>query len=325
MSDLISLRGLAFEARHGVLAQEKTAAQPFLVDIDLELPLSRAGRSDDLRHTVSYADVAHRAAAIVAGGSVDLIETLAARIAGECLRDAAVEAATVTVHKPQAPIGLPFADAAVTVRVEREAFAVIALGANLGAPAERLADAVRRIGALEGVEARALSPLVETDPVGGPPDQPVYLNAVLTVRTRLAPFTLLRRLQEIEAVHGRTREVRWGPRSLDLDLISYVDPERGGARRSDDPELTLPHPRAHERAFVMVPWMLADPHDPEAVVGWRRFVAGAEEPGLTREEPGTLTREEPEAPTRERAARHGVRPGPPWPPHVATTAMVTGW
>ncbi|QQS01477.1 MAG: 2-amino-4-hydroxy-6-hydroxymethyldihydropteridine diphosphokinase [Austwickia sp.] len=290
MSDIISLRGLAVEACHGVLAPEKTEPQPFLIDIDLAVDLSRAGRSDDLADTVSYADIAGRAAAVVAGPSVDLIETLAQRVAEACLAASElVEAASVTVHKPRAPIEEPFADVAVTRRVARAATAVVGLGANLSDPAGRLADAVRRIAALDGVQAGTLSPLVETDPVGGPPGQPAYLNAVLVVQTRLAPRTLLGRLQDIEALHGRTRDVRWGPRTLDLDLISYVDPRQGGEVRSDDPELTLPHPRAAERAFVQVPWAMADASRPAVALG------------------------------------DGVRRGPDWPAHLAAVVMVAPW
>lgn len=290
MSDRIRLRSLAVTARHGVLAHEKTTPQPFLLDIDLAVDLAWAGRSDDLADTVSYADVADRAARIVAGESVDLIERLAERVAQECLAASEfVEAATVEVHKPHAPVGLPFADVSVTRTVERAATAVVALGANLSDPLGRLADAVRRLAALDGVDVSVVSPLVESDPVGGPAGQDPYLNAVLLARTRLAPRTLLAALHAIEAVHGRTREIRWGPRTLDLDLISYVDPARGGEVVRDDPELTLPHPRAGERAFVQVPWSLADPTRPAQPLS------------------------------------EGLRRGPAWPPYVAELAAVAPW
>ncbi len=98
----------------------------------------------------------------------------------------------------------------------------------------------------------AVSPVYETVPVGGPP-QPDYLNAVLLARTTLPSRTLLGYLHEIEAAYRRVREVRWGPRTLDIDIIA-VDGEA-----STDPELTLPHPRAHERAFVLAPWHDVDP------------------------------------------------------------------
>ncbi|MBW3084830.1 Bifunctional folate synthesis protein [Austwickia sp. TVS 96-490-7B] len=292
MTDRISLRGMRVDACHGVLPEEKTAPQPFLVDIDMEVDLSWAGHSDRLADTVSYAEVAHRAVAVVAGAPVDLIEHLAEQVAEEVLASPLMEATTVTVHKPQAPVGVPFGDVSVSVRRERQAEVVVALGANLSSPQERLADAIRRIGDLPGVDLLRVSPLWRTDPVGGPAGQPTYLNAVAVLRTRSAPRTVLSWLHEIEAVHGRQRAVRWGARTLDLDLIQYVDPRQGGQVRSDDPELMLPHPRAWERAFVMVPWSVADPSH-EAVA---QAVAGLDV--------------------------SGVRPGPAWPQSVAASVMV---
>ncbi len=103
-----------------------------------------------------------------------------------------------------------------------------------------------------GLALVALSPVYETVPVGGPP-QPEYLNAVLIAETTLPATALLRRGQAVEAAFGRVREEVWGPRTLDVDVIVYGDVV------SDDPELTLPHPRAWERAFVLAPWLDADP------------------------------------------------------------------
>ncbi|WP_162872730.1 2-amino-4-hydroxy-6-hydroxymethyldihydropteridine diphosphokinase [Austwickia chelonae] len=307
-SDLITVSGLRVEACHGVFPEEKVRPRPFVVDIELEVDLSRAGVSDDLADTVSYAEIAHRAVAVVRGRPVDLIEHLAEQIATVCLDEPSVEAVRVEVHKPEAPVGLPFEDVSVRVHRERSATVVVALGSNLSLPAMRLADAVRRIGALDGVDLMTLSPVVETDAVGGPEGQPAYLNAVLLLRTRLAPHTLLARLHEVEAVHGRVRDVRWGPRTLDLDLIDYADPVRGGSRRSDDPQLTLPHPRAFERAFVVVPWLLADPTRDEAYQVWAELsgVAGLEG-------------------ARPVAGDLGVRSGPEWPAFVAALVAVSSW
>ena len=95
-------------------------------------------------------------------------------------------------------------------------------------------------------------------PVGGP-DQPDYVNAVVLARTTLSPTSLLRQLHAVEASFDRGREVRWGARTLDLDLVQYGDPATGTDVISDRERLTLPHPRAHERAFVLVPWLDADP------------------------------------------------------------------
>ena len=123
--------------------------------------------------------------------------------------------------------------------------AFIALGANLGEAEATLRGA---LAALRGLgEVRGVSALYRTAPVGGPPGQPDYLNAVAELETALSAPDLLAALHTIEAQAGRTREVRWGARTLDLDLIVYGD------LTSDDPALTLPHPRAWDRAFVLAP------------------------------------------------------------------------
>jgi 2-amino-4-hydroxy-6-hydroxymethyldihydropteridine diphosphokinase len=129
---------------------------------------------------------------------------------------------------------------------------VLALGSNLGDRQDILQGAVDAIVGLPGVRVTAVSPVYETVPVGGPA-QPDYLNAAVLADAALPARELLDRLHEIEAAFDRVRLVRWGPRTLDIDMITF------GRERSDDPELTLPHPRAHERAFVLAPWHDADP------------------------------------------------------------------
>jgi len=258
MTDRIVLQGISARGFHGVLASEKSDGQEFVVDVTLEVDLRRAGRSDLLAHTVNYAEVAADIVALISGPSFDLIETLAERIAEAALRRPLVQAVEVTVHKPQAPVGVPFGDVLVVVGRRRDVPVVIALGANLGAVQSTLEAAVRQLSAVDGLQITAVSDLFETDPVGGP-EQPAYLNAVVLARTRLAAFALLTELHEIEADHGRVRETRWGARSLDLDLIQYGDPESDSDLVSDDPELMLPHPRAHERTFVLAPWSAVDP------------------------------------------------------------------
>lgn len=127
------------------------------------------------------------------------------------------------------------------------------MGANLGDRRATMQSGLDALAATDGLALVAVSSVYETDPVGGPDGQPAFLNAVLVGDSRLGAAGLLALLQEVEAAHGRVREVRWGPRTLDLDLLAY------GSETSDDPRLTLPHPRAHLRAFVLVPWAEVDP------------------------------------------------------------------
>jgi 7,8-dihydroneopterin aldolase/epimerase/oxygenase len=117
--DRVAVRGIRAFGHHGVYAEERATGQPFVVDVLLHLDLRPAAASDDVADTVHYGELAGRLAEIIAGEPVNLIETLAGRLAAECLTDDRVEAATVTVHKPQAPIPHEFADVAVTVRRSR--------------------------------------------------------------------------------------------------------------------------------------------------------------------------------------------------------------
>jgi 2-amino-4-hydroxy-6-hydroxymethyldihydropteridine diphosphokinase len=132
--------------------------------------------------------------------------------------------------------------------------AVLSLGANLGDRAGALRTA---LAALAGDGLVARSTLYETPP-WGPVEQPPYLNAVAIVRGPRDAAGWLARAHELEQAAGRTRDVRFGPRTLDVDVVTVIGDD-GAPVLSDDPELTLPHPRAHERAFVLVPWLTLDP------------------------------------------------------------------
>ncbi|MHA7269413.1 2-amino-4-hydroxy-6-hydroxymethyldihydropteridine diphosphokinase [Arthrobacter sp. HLT1-20] len=131
--------------------------------------------------------------------------------------------------------------------------AILALGSNLGERAGTLQSAVGDLVDRPEMRLHNVSPVVTTQAVGGPAGQPDFLNMVIAVDTTLEPYELLAHCQAVELAHHRTREVRWGARTLDVDIILYGD------QTSDDPVLTLPHPRAAGRAFVLYPWSLMDP------------------------------------------------------------------
>jgi 2-amino-4-hydroxy-6-hydroxymethyldihydropteridine diphosphokinase len=161
--------------------------------------------------------------------------------------------------------------------------AVLALGSNLGGRLGTLQACVQAIGWLPDTDVLAISPVYETVPVGGPA-QPDYLNAVIVVQTGLRPRDLLEAAHRIEADFGRIRGERFGPRTLDIDIISYA------GQISTDPVLTLPHPRAHERAFVLAPW-----HDIDARAelpgrgAVSHLLAGLDRDGI-RQVPGAVLR-----------------------------------
>jgi 2-amino-4-hydroxy-6-hydroxymethyldihydropteridine diphosphokinase len=152
--------------------------------------------------------------------------------------------------------------------------AVLALGGNLGYRMEYLQSAVDALVDTPALEVAQVSPVYETEPFGGSPDdpasmdlsgQPSFLNAVVLVETDLTPLTLLDRALAIEQALHRHREGRWSARTIDVDIIAYDSLVTHNSR------LTVPHPRAHERAFVLVPW---NDLEPEALLpGWGRISA----------------------------------------------------
>lgn len=137
----------------------------------------------------------------------------------------------------------------------------LGLGSNLGDRLATLTAATEALAA-RGLRLVASSRVWETDPVGGPDDQPPYLNAVIRVTTDRDPYEVLAAAGEVESELGRTREVRWGPRTIDVDVLLIDD------LVLDDPVLTLPHPRLAERAFVVLPLLDIDP-DPVLPTGER--------------------------------------------------------
>ncbi len=146
--------------------------------------------------------------------------------------------------------------------------AVIALGANLGDREANLRAAVRDIREVDGVTVTAVSGIVQSaalKPEGADAASPDYLNAVMLVDCALQPDDLLRELNRIEAEHGRERGARWADRTLDLDIVAF------GRLGWETESLTLPHPRAWERPFVIVPWLEVDP---DAEIGGRGRIDG---------------------------------------------------
>ena len=123
--------------------------------------------------------------------------------------------------------------------------AFLALGSNLGDRLQHLRAAVRKLGSVGGIDVVRSSRVYETEPVG--PPQPLYLNAVIEVVTTLAPRELLEAARGVEDSLGRVRAERWGPRTIDVDILEYDE------QIVDEPDLEIPHPRMHERGFVLVP------------------------------------------------------------------------
>jgi len=285
MLDRISITGLRVRGYHGVFEHERTDGQDFVVDAVLWLDTAPAAAADDLSLTADYGAIADRLAAVVAGEPVALIETLAGRLAAACLADESVQEAEVTVHKPAAPVTQQFTDIALTIRRSRRhprhppasRQIVLSLGSNLG---DRMASLQRGVDQLcgDGLDCLAVSSVYETDPVGGV-EQADYLNVVVLAASSLPAHDILARCAAAETAAGRVRTVRWGPRTLDVDIVSC------DAEISADPVLTLPHPRAHERAFVLVPWLELDPQAMLPGYGAVAALAAAADPASVRRRP----------------------------------------
>jgi dihydroneopterin aldolase/2-amino-4-hydroxy-6-hydroxymethyldihydropteridine diphosphokinase len=253
--DLIRIEGLRLMTVVGVLPHEREAAQPLQVDLALHVDLHDAGVSDELDDTANYGAVAEAVASTVTAAEDMLLERLAGRIATVALSFRHVGAVDVRLTKLRPPIPIDVAATAVEIHRTRKLLEVpddhlayVALGSNLGDRVGLLRHAV------EQLSPDAVSQVYETAAVGGPDNQGPFLNMVVELRTPLDPFALIRRLQRLEEEAGRTRVVHWGPRTLDCDLILFDD-----AQISTD-ALTVPHPRFHERRFVLEPLAELAPH-----------------------------------------------------------------
>lgn len=244
---MIELRGLRVLGHHGASPGEQDQPQPFEIDLDVDADLSAASASDALDDTVDYGVLVAVAAKVVEGERWHLLERLAQRVAEEVLvADARVRAVTVTVRKLRPPVPHDLGSAGVRFQRRRRAF--LGLGANLGDREAALREAVAALGD----SVTAVSPVYETEPVGGPAGQPPYLNLVVEVAAPASPRALLDVAQRLEAAAGRDRsqEDRFGPRPLDVDVL-WID----GVTVAE-PDLVVPHPRLYQRRFVLAP--LAD-------------------------------------------------------------------
>ncbi len=247
--DRIEIRDLRVVGIHGVLPEEQARAQPFAVDVDVWLDTADAAASDDLADTVDYGALAEQATAVVTERRFQLLEALAGEVARIVLdADDRITATAVTVRKLRPPVPVQVGSIGVRVVRRRPVRAFVGLGSNLGDRRGRLTDAVATLRARGDVVA--VSPVYETEPVGGPAGQDRYLNVVVELVTADGPRQLLARCRELERAAGRVRTVRHGPRTLDADVLLVGDEVVA------EPDLQVPHPRMWERRFVLAP--LAD-------------------------------------------------------------------
>ncbi len=250
--DKIRIKKLDVFAKHGVFKEENVLGQKFVFSATLHLDTAKAGASDALEDSVNYGEVCHFIREFAEGRTFRLLESLAEHTAAAVLdRFPLVKGIDLEIEKPWAPIGLPLES--VSVEISRGWHQVfIALGSNMGDKKKYLDDAVEALDELEGCRIVTVADYIETEPYGGV-EQDDFLNSVLELQTRLDPQALLEKLHEIEALADRKRTIRWGPRTLDLDIIFYDD------MVLNTETLTLPHPEMHKRGFVLEPMMQIAP------------------------------------------------------------------
>lgn len=243
--DIIHIRRLEIFANHGVIPEENTLGQKFIISADLYMDLTEAGRTDDVSKTVHYGQAAFLIKQISEKSVFKLIEKLAEEIADALLKKFPVEKVKVTIEKPWAPVRLPLET--VAVEIERGWHsAYLSIGSNIGEREQFLNNAVKKLKETEGIKVAAVSKFIETEPYGNV-EQDRFLNGCVGIRTLLTPKELLKRINEIEQEEGRIRTLHWGPRTLDIDILLYDD------EKIYTENLIIPHPDMQNRSFVLDP------------------------------------------------------------------------
>lgn len=251
--DKIYIKDLEIFAFHGAIPEEKVLGQKFVLSFELDVDLRQAGKTDDLIKTVHYGELAQKVEEEFTKTSYDLIEKAAEEICEFVLLSyPLVKKVKLLLVKPWAPTRKHLEH--VAVELERKWSKVyIAAGANLGDKEETLKEAIAKIDERKDCVVTKVSNFYTTDPVGYE-NQDKFVNCVFEINTLQTPSELMDTLLNIEAEFKRERIIRWGPRTLDLDIIFYDD------IISYDEHILIPHPRAHERQFVMKPMCDINPY-----------------------------------------------------------------
>ena len=260
MADKIKIENLEVFARHGVFPEENRLGQKFLVSAVLYMDVREAGKTDKLGASADYGEVCLFIDTFMKEHTYKLIERVAESLAAELLtRIPKLEKVKVEIGKPWAPVGLPLKT--VSVEIERQWHtAYVALGSNMGDRRAFLDGAVMSLGRLPHTKVVKVSSYYETPPYGMT-EQADFLNGCLKLLTLLTPEELLDGLLGIEREAGRERVVRWGPRTLDLDIIFY------DSLVLESEDLCIPHVEMHKRRFVLEPLCEIAPYKRHPVYG----------------------------------------------------------
>jgi len=244
--DKIQIKNLEVFAKHGVFPEENKLGQKFLVNAILYTNTRNAGLHDDLSYSIHYGDVCHHITEYMMNHTFKLIESAAENLAQELLLTTKhLHRIRLEILKPWAPIGLPLKS--VSIEIERGWHtAYIAFGSNMGEKETYIKDGIEELKQRKGCKVEKVSSFFTTEPYGGV-EQDTFVNGCLKLSTILPPMELLAVLNQIEKNAGRERVVRWGPRTLDLDIIFYDD------MIYHEERLVIPHIDMHNRGFVLEP------------------------------------------------------------------------
>ncbi len=244
--DRITIKDLEVFGHHGVFKEENVLGQKFVVSVIFFLDTSLAGKNDDLDKSINYAEASWKIKDFLERNTYKLLETAAERLAKELLLAYPIaEKVEVEIKKPWAPILLPLDTASVTI--QRGWHTVyLSIGANLGNKEENLNRAIELLNANTETRVTRQSDFIVTEPFGGV-EQDDFLNGALEVKTLLSPQELLSLIGTIESELKRVREIHWGPRTIDLDIIFYDD------LVIREENLIIPHIGMAEREFVLKP------------------------------------------------------------------------
>ena len=244
--DCINIKKLEIFAYHGVNEEEKENGQTFFINATIYSDIVTPGLSDDLEDTVNYSKVCKFINKFFTENRFDLIEAAAIQTSRAVLKNfPKIRKIDLEVNKPEAPVSLSFENISVKVTSEWKK-AYLSIGSNMGDKEAYLNGAVEEFYNDDNCRVNAVSNFVETKPYG-PVEQDNFLNGCVEIETLYSARELLDRIHEIENDNDRTREVHWGPRTLDIDIVFF------GEEVIDEPDLKIPHIEMHKRAFVLEP------------------------------------------------------------------------
>ena len=251
--DKIVIENLKVFAHHGVLEREKKEGQYFYITATMEMSLKNVGTTDKIEHTVNYDLVTQTIIAAFTETMNDTIEAAAESVLEAVMtKYPQIRTFTVKVSKPDAPVDAEFEN--IYVELTRSRHRVfLSIGSNLGDREGYLDMAIEELGRDASVEIQKISTIIETEPYG-PVEQPNFLNGVIELETYLDPEEFLSVVLDIENEAGRERIIRWGPRTLDIDIVMFDD-----MIISTD-SLVVPHPEMANREFVLKPMAEIAPH-----------------------------------------------------------------